>query len=101
MLYLNTSNRIIDRTRISQGGVSHTVVDARIIVKRAIEKLAHGMILVHNHPSGNPEPSPEDQVLTQKLQQAAALFDILLMDHLIVTAGPCYSFRNHGFFDKA
>lgn len=98
-LYLNASNRVLDRIRISQGGVSATVVDHRLIVKRAVEKLAHAIILVHNHPSGNEQPSEEDRAITEKLALAASLFDIELLDHLIITGGPCYSFRNQGFFD--
>ena len=98
--YLNASNRVIDRMRVSQGGVSATVVDHRLIVKRAVEKLANALVLVHNHPSGNELPSDEDKALTGRVDLAASLFDITLLDHVIVTAGPCYSFRSHGFFDK-
>ena len=57
-------------------------------------------MLVHNHPSGNELPSDEDKALTGRVDLAASLFDITLLDHIIVTAGPCYSFRSHGFFDK-
>lgn len=99
-VYLNASNRVIDRMRVSQGGVSATVVDHRLIVKRAVEKLANALVLVHNHPSGNELPSDEDKALTGRVDLAASLFDITLLDHVIVTAGPCYSFRSHGFFDK-
>ena len=99
-VYLNASNRVIDRMRVSQGGVSATVVDHRLIVKRAVEKLANALVLVHNHPSGNELPSDEDKALTGRVDLAASLFDITLLDHIIVTAGPCYSFRSHGFFDK-
>ena len=98
-LYLNSSNRVLDRVRISQGGVSATVVDHRLIVKRAVEKLAHAVILVHNHPSGSELPSEEDRTVTERVAQAVSLFDIALLDHIIVTSGPCYSFRNEGFFD--
>ena len=83
---------MIDRMRVSQGGVSATVVDHRLIVKRAVEKLANALVLVHNHPSGNELPSDEDKALTGRVDLAASLFDI--------TPGPCYSFRSHGFFDK-
>ena len=98
-LYLNSSNRVLDRVRISQGGVSATVVDHRLIVKRAVEKLAHAVILVHNHPSGSELPSEEDRTVPERVAQAVSLFDIALLDHIIVTSGPCYSFRNEGFFD--
>ena len=99
VVYLNAAHRVIERTRISQGGVSATVVDARLIVKRAVERLAHAMILVHNHPSGNSTPSREDEELTERLRQAAALFDIALLDHIIIASNDHYSLRNHGFFD--
>ena len=62
--------------------------------------VANALGLVHNHPSGNELPSDEDKALTGRVDLAASLFDITLLDHIIVTAGPCYSFRSHGFFDK-
>ena len=99
VVYLTSSNRVIERYRISQGGVTGTVVDHRLIVKRAVEKLAHAVILVHNHPSGSELPSEEDRTVTERVAQAVSLFDIALLDHIIVTSGPCYSFRNEGFFD--
>lgn len=101
VVYLNASNRILDKTKISQGGTSGTVVDHKLIVKRALEKLAQAIILVHNHPSGNPQPSEQDRAVTGKLARAASLFDIMVADHVIVTQGSCYSFRQHGFFDDS
>ena len=98
-LYLNSSNKIQEKVRISQGGVSGTVVDVRLVVKRALERLSSAIVLVHNHPSGNPTPSEQDQQITRQLYQAAALFDIRVIDHIIITAGTCHSFRRHGFFD--
>ena len=100
VIYLNASNRILDRVRVSQGGVTGTVVDYKLIVKRAIERLAQGILLVHNHPSGNPLPSGADNEITERVVRAAALFDMTVADHVIITAGVCYSFRNHGFFDR-
>ncbi len=79
-VYLSSSNRIIERQRISQGGVQGTVVDHRLIVKRALELLATQLILVHNHPSGSAEASEPDRMLTARIAQAAALFDIRLLD---------------------
>ena len=99
-LYLNSSNRVLDRVRISQGGVTGTVVDYKLIVKRAVERLAQGILLVHNHPSGNPLPSDADTLITEKLVRAASLFEITVADHVIITSGECYSFRSHGFFDR-
>lgn len=100
VIYLNASNRILDRVRVSQGGVTGTVVDYKLVVKRAIERLAQGILLVHNHPSGNPLPSGADNEITERVVRAAALFDMTVADHVIITAGECYSFRNHGFFDR-
>ncbi len=95
-VYLTSSNRIIERQRISQGGVSGTVVDHRLIVKRALELLATQLILVHNHPSGTAEASPQDKVLTTRIAQAAALFDIRLLDHLIIAREGDFSFLRAG-----
>ncbi len=95
-LYLSNSNRILDKAMVSRGGVNATVADIRLIVKRGIELLCGGIILVHNHPSGPPEPSIEDKELTQKLMQAAALFDIRLLDHVIISAQGNFSFRAKG-----
>lgn len=99
VVYLNASNRILDRVRVSQGGVTGTIVDYKLIVKRAVERLAQGILLVHNHPSGNPLPSGADNEITERVVRAAALFDMTVADHVIITVGDCYSFRNHGFFD--
>lgn len=95
-VYLTSSNRIIERQRVSQGGVSGTVVDHRLIVKRALELLASQLILIHNHPSGAAEASPQDRLLTDKVARAAALFDIRLLDHLILSREGEFSFRREG-----
>ena len=95
-IYLTASNRLIERQRISQGGVTGTVVDHRLVVKRALELLASKMILVHNHPSGAAEPSPQDRRLTEQLAAAAALFDIRLVDHLILSREGDFSFCREG-----
>lgn len=96
VLYLTSSNRIIEKQRVSQGGVQATVVDHRLIVKRALELLATQLIIVHNHPSGAAEPSGADKVLTQKVKDAAALFDMHLLDHIILSNEGNYSFRKQG-----
>ena len=93
VLYLTSSNRLIERQRVSQGGVQATVVDHRLIVKRALELLATQMILVHNHPSGAAEPSAADKQLTKRVADAAALFDIRLLDHIIIAREGNFSFR--------
>lgn len=96
VLYLSVANTVIGETKVSQGGVSSTVVDHRLIVKRAVELLASGIILVHNHPSGVAQPSGDDLTLTRKIVEAASLFDIAVLDHLIVTTRECFSFRHAG-----
>lgn len=96
-VYLTSSNKIISKLRISHGGVVSTSVDNKLIIKSAIERLAPSILLVHNHPSGEGAPSESDNLLTVKLIEAAKLFDIILMDHVIIAAGGSYSFRN----DKA
>lgn len=92
-LYLTSSNRLIERCRISQGGVQGTVVDHRLVVKRALELLATKLILVHNHPSGAAEPSGADRQLTRRIAEAAALFDVRLLDHLIISREGDFSFK--------
>ena len=96
VLFLTNSNRIIDRRRVSQGGVQATIVDNRLIVKRALELLSTQIVLVHNHPSGAAEPSDADIALTRKVREAAALFDIRLLDHIIIAGSGSYSFRSGG-----
>lgn len=96
MIYLTSSNRILERQRVSQGGVQATVVDHRLIVKRALELLATQLIMVHNHPSGAAEPSLADKELTKKVKSAAALFDIRMLDHVIISREGNFSFRREG-----
>ncbi|MBP3482078.1 MAG: DNA repair protein RadC [Alistipes sp.] len=95
-LYLTNSNRIIERQRLSQGGVQGTVVDRRLIAKRALELLATQVIMVHNHPSGEAEPSIQDKELTHNVAEALALFDIRLLDHIIIADKHEFSFRQAG-----
>lgn len=95
-LYLTSANGVIEKTRVSQGGVTSLVVDYKLIVKRAVEVLASSLIIVHNHPSGIAVPSPEDIAITKRIGEAAALFDIKLVDHIIIADGASYSFRQYG-----
>ena len=95
-IYLTNSNRVIERSRISQGGVQATVVDHRLIVKRALELLSTRIILVHNHPSGSATPSSADFDLTRRVKEATSLFDIQLLDHIVVSATDSYSFKSNG-----
>jgi DNA repair protein RadC len=96
VLFLNRSNRVIDRMKLSQGGISGTVTDVRIVMKKAIECLASGIIVCHNHPSGNLNPSESDTRITQKIKDAGNLMDIQLLDHLIISEKDYYSFADNG-----
>jgi DNA repair protein RadC len=95
-IYLTNSNRIVERCRISQGGIQATVVDHRLIVKRALELLSTRLIIVHNHPSGSAAPSGADFDITTKIKEATSLFDIQLLDHIIISATESYSFKSSG-----
>lgn len=95
-LYLTNSNRMIECQKVSQGGVQGTVVDHKLIVKRALELLSTRLVLVHNHPSGTADASEADRRLTRRLKEAAALFDIRLLDHLIVAREGDFSFKRAG-----
>lgn len=95
-IYLTNSNRIIEHCRISQGGVQATVVDQKLIVKRALELLSTRIIIVHNHPSGSATPSQADIDITAKIKSATALFDIQLLDHIIISEAESYSFKSNG-----
>lgn len=96
VLYLNQANRVISERRVGQGGVAGTYVDVRLVIKGALEELASAMIVFHNHPSGNLRPSAQDEALTKKIRDAAAVFDIRLNDHIIVAPGAFYSFHDEG-----
>ena len=96
ILFLNRSNKVINRMKLSQGGVSGTVTDVRMIMKKAIENLASGIIVCHNHPSGNLSPSESDSRITQKIKDAGSLMDIQLLDHLIISDKDYYSFADNG-----
>lgn len=96
VLFLNRANKVIYQTRITQGGVTGTIFDIKLIMKAAIEKLASSIIICHNHPSGNPKPSEQDLRITQKLKEAAQTFEISLLDHIIITDSVCYSFADNG-----
>ena len=96
LLYLNRSNKILSRHKLSQGGISGTITDVRLIIKKAIELLASSIIICHNHPSGNLDPSEADTRITQKIKEAAGYFDISLLDHIIVTDNGYYSYADNG-----
>lgn len=94
MLMLNRSNNVIKKELISRGGVAATIVDVKIILKSAIENLASGIILFHNHPSGNLKPSEHDIKITKEIKEAGKIMDIMLNDHLIITENGYYSFAD-------
>jgi len=96
ILFLNRSNRVINRMKLSQGGISGTVTDVRMVMKKAIEYLASGIIVCHNHPSGNLSPSESDVKITQKIKEAGNIMDIQLLDHLIISDRDYYSFADNG-----
>jgi DNA repair protein RadC len=96
VLFLNRSNKVMDALKVSQGGVSGTVTDVRIIMKHAINRLASGLIISHNHPSGNLNPSESDTKITQKIKEAGNLMDIQLLDHIIISNKDYYSFADNG-----
>ena len=96
VVYLNQANRVNHFEIVSQGGITGTVADPRIILKKALEKNAVSLILCHNHPSGSLKPSKADQELTIKIKEAAKFFDIKVLDHLIVSDEGYYSFADEG-----
>jgi DNA repair protein RadC len=96
VIYLNNSNHVVNKTQISKGGITGTVVDIRIILKIALEFHALSFILCHNHPSGKLNPSDADIEITHKIKLAARQMDILLVDHMIVTQLGYYSFAEDG-----
>ena len=96
ILFLNRSNRVIDRMKLSQGGISGTVTDVRIIMKKAVELLASAIIVCHNHPSGNLNPSDADSKITGKIKEAGSIMDIQLLDHIIISGKDYYSFADNG-----
>jgi DNA repair protein RadC len=96
ILLVNRSNKVIRKEKISQGGYSGTVTDVRIIMKLAVDARASGIIVVHNHPSGNLTPSESDTRITQKIKEAGNLMDVQLLDHLIIAEKDYYSFADNG-----
>lgn len=96
IILLNSSNRLIKTVRVSEGGISGTVVDLKRIFKIALDHYATGIILSHNHPSGNLRPSSSDEVLTKRIIEAGELLDIKIIDHLIIGGDGYYSFSDDG-----
>lgn len=96
VLLLNQAAKVIDKVRISHGGIDHTTADVRVILREALLQRATQIALIHNHPSGNPRPSNEDLRLTEQIKKGAQTMNIRLIDHVIVTDGKYYSFNDEG-----
>ena len=96
VVFLNRANKINHFEIMSKGGITGTVADPRVILKKALEEDATSIVLCHNHPSGNLRPSRADEELTKKIKEAAAYFDIKVIDHIIVSEEGFYSFADDG-----
>ncbi|WP_191860574.1 RadC family protein [Hanstruepera ponticola] len=94
IIYLNNSNKVIQKQQLSKGGITGTLVDVRLVLKMALELGATGIILAHNHPSGTLKPSEADKQITQKLKHAGESLDIKVLDHLIITEKAYFSFAD-------
>jgi len=94
ILYLNNSNKVIQKNQLSKGGITGTLVDVRLVLKNALEVGATALILCHNHPSGTLKPSEADKAITSKLKSAAKSLDIKVLDHLIITEKVYFSFAD-------
>lgn len=101
ILYLNRANHILYKEKVSTGGLSSTTIDTNSILRKAIEKKADGIILVHNHPSGNPQPGKADVVETERLKKAAETFSISMLDHVIISDSGYYSFADQMIYDSS
>lgn len=96
VVHLSRANRIIFEETVSRGGTASTLVDVKLVMKSAVDKLSSGLIFVHNHPSGNLNPSPADDKLTRQLKSAAELLDIRVLDHIIINPHGYYSYNDNG-----
>ena len=96
VLYLNRANQVLGYSVISQGGTSNTTVDIKMVIQTALLANASCIMLAHNHPSGNLRPSSDDNRITNRIIEAARLFDITVLDHIIITNESYYSFTDNG-----
>ena len=96
VLFLNRRNAILSSEKLSMGGMTGTVIDVRLVLKSALEKYSTSLIFCHNHPSGNLEPSDADKKITRQLKEAAAVMEIPVIDHIIVTQSSYFSFADEG-----
>lgn len=97
IILLNQANNVMGYAKISQGGVCTTQVDVRLVAKYAIDSLASGVIFIHNHPSGNLQPSREDEMLTKRIKDALSIFGVRLLDSLIIIDEGYYSMTDQRF----
>lgn len=95
VMYLNNSNKILQKSQLSKGSITGTLVDVRILMKQSLELGAVGLILAHNHPSGTLKPSSADKQITKKIKRASESLDIKVLDHLIVTQKDYFSFADN------
>lgn len=98
MLCVNNSNKVVGFYKVSSGGMTGTVIDVRMIFTTALQCLATGIIIAHNHPSGTLTPSDADKAITQKIKEAGKFLDINILDHLIITDESYFSFVDGGIF---
>lgn len=95
-IFLNTSNKVVHVSQLTQGGINQSVVDVRVLFKTALDHFSTGVIIAHNHPSGSLKPSREDISITQKIKEAGKTLSIQLLDHLIITQDSYFSFSDAG-----
>jgi DNA repair protein RadC len=96
VLYLNQANEVVAYNTVSEGGITETAIDIRLVLQGALLTNATQVLLAHNHPSGNLKPSPQDNMITQRLKKACEIMRIHLVDHLIITSTGYYSYREEG-----
>ncbi|WP_347219941.1 DNA repair protein RadC [Chryseobacterium sp.] len=95
-IFLNSSNKVLYTSQLTQGGISQSIVDVRVLFKTALEHFSTGIIIAHNHPSGSLKPSKEDINITQKIKEAGKILSIQLLDHIIITQNSYFSFSDAG-----
>ncbi len=100
VLYVNKNNKVLGVQKLSKGGLDCTVVDIRIVLATALKSFATGIILSHNHPSGNLNPSEIDKRITNKLNEACKIMDIVLLDHIIINTVGYFSFTDAGLINR-
>ena len=95
-IFLNQNNKILHKTRLTSGGINHSIVDVRVLFKLALEHFSTGLIIAHNHPSGSLKPSQEDIKITKTIKDASNILQITLLDHIIIAQNSYFSFADEG-----